>query len=118
MEYVSVIGVYALMVLVTGWPMLLVASVLLVAYLRGICEPPRSTVLYAIGLAWPFTILVALVISRWWPESLGGPMLALYVHGPTLLATVVVFPLAAWWAKITMQPNRSLNPDAQKPRAG
>jgi hypothetical protein len=104
MEYVKVLGEHSVIVLVIGWPMLLVASVLLVAYLGGVRKLPRSIVLYATGLAWPFTLLVALVIWRCWPASFGGPMLVPYmIHGPTLLATLVVFPLTAWWTIITAQ---------------
>ncbi|TMI34450.1 MAG: hypothetical protein E6H41_12875 [Betaproteobacteria bacterium] len=107
MKNLAIFGEYAVIVLVVGWPMLLIASVSLAAYLHK-RRITALRALCAVGLAWPFTVLVALVIWRWWPESFGAPMLAFYVHGPALLATLVVFPLIGWRTKITLRPTNAL----------
>jgi hypothetical protein len=88
------IAEYAVFQLLLGWPFFLIASVILVTYLRRRVVP-WPIVLWAVALAWPFTVLVALIVWRWWPLSLlGPPMWTPFIHFPALVASIVVFPLA------------------------
>ena len=105
MEYALDIGVYALFELVLGWPFFLIASAILAAYLRSVRVLPWSRIFWAVVLAWPFAVVVALIVWRWWPPSLGPPMWTTYLHLPALVASVAVFSLAAWWARIGTRPN-------------
>lgn len=100
MEQAAVVGEYAIIVLIVGWPLFLIGSIIVAAYLWGIREVPRSGVVCAVAFAWPFAVVVALVVWRWWPLSFGGPTWGTYFHGPASLASFVVFPLAAWWARM------------------
>ena len=130
MEYALGIGVYALFELVLGWPLFLIASAILAAYLRSVRVLPWSRVFWAVVLAWPLAVVVALIVWRWWPPSFGAPMWrwwplssrppmwSAYFHVPALFASLIAFPLAAWWARIGARPNKSLNADAQTQRAG
>lgn len=100
MEHAAVVGEYAIIVLVGGWPLFLIGSIIVAAHLWSIREVSRSRVVCAVAFAWPFAVVVTLVVWRWWPLSFGGPMWGPYFHGPALLASVVVFSLAAWWARM------------------
>ena len=69
MEQAAVVGEYAIIVLIVGWPLFLVGSIIVAAYLWSIREVPRSGVIWAVAFARPFAVVVALVVWRWWPIS-------------------------------------------------
>ena len=115
MERASVIAEYVLIQLLLGWPLFLLASLVLGTYLRISQRLAWATVLYAVGLAWPFSIVCALLVWRGlWPNRFVELMEVTYIHMPALLATCVVFPIAALWVRSFARPNHTIERDARK----
>ena len=96
MDHGSVIGEYLLIEVILGWPLFLLGSLSLAAYLRLLKHEKWSIVTLAVGMAWPLSIVSALVVWRYWPAFLQGPMWASYVHAPTLVGSLVAFALVGW----------------------
>lgn len=105
MERAALLAETLVVQLVVGWPVFLLASLTLGIFLRVRWRFRWLTVFGALGVAFSFSVLVAVVFWRFWPVSLSGPMLGFF-HLPALCASGLVFPGAAWCFRLVSRPNK------------
>ena len=99
---------YVIIVILVSWPFLLIGllgTLILAHWKRGFS---RTKILMLSAVAIIPTVTATLIIWRFWPEALGGPMYLTYVHGPALVANCIVFA-ALFWGLSRLQPNKGFN---------
>jgi hypothetical protein len=84
---------------VVGWPVLALASLMFVVFLRFRLR--WLAVVGSLTLALAFSVLVAILFARFLPLRLfPGPMLGRFINLPAVLACVLVFPIVGVWFKL------------------
>ena len=85
------------MILQFSWPMLLAGYVGLWFYLKVRNGMPIQRWLSLATAALVAFLLCAIAIWWVWMPNLGGPMYLQFLHGPSVIAAIVVFASAFWW---------------------
>jgi hypothetical protein len=96
--------------LIVGWPVFLLAILAFGVVLRVRWQVRWLTVFGVLGVAFLFSLLVAIVFWRFWPASWGGPMFVNFFHLPALCASVAVFLIAALCFRLVSRPNKLFQP--------
>ena len=88
---------YALIVLLWSWPLLVVGYSVSWILLRHRTNFRLQIFLSWMALSLAIYVVSALVVWLMWPREFDGPMYFTYIHGPSLVAALLVFPAMYWW---------------------
>ena len=110
MERVALLIETLVVQLVVGCSVFLAVALALSVFLRVRWRLRWLTVFGILNVVLLLSVLCAVAFWRLWPGSLGGPMLAYFIHLPALCASLLVVPVVSLSFRFALRPNKLFQP--------